>query len=118
LWSSTRLSLAAIALSHDYDRGEKPLARRSRSAYQRHAVSRTALLEPGTGADKKSLKETLDIVENCYSAVERMPTWPVHIRLALQVAVSNALLVLPLMAQVNWWNLLDWLGRHLGLSAS
>jgi hypothetical protein len=84
--------------------------------YRGHAARRKALLEPSTPEAKKALKEALDIVEDQYIAVQRMPTWPVDIRLRLRFAVNNVILVLPLVTDLlreglDWPSFLEFLGK-------
>lgn len=84
--------------------------------YRGHAATGKALLEPGNAADKKSLKEDLEIIEGCYRTVEGTPTWPVDVRLRRRFAVNNLLLILPLLIDglrkgFDWPGLLDFLAK-------
>ena len=87
--------------------------------YRAHLGSARALLEPSTAADKEAMKRALEIVDRCYLDVERLPTWPVDLRLRLRFALNNALLAAPLVIdllhqELEWPRLLEFL---LGLTA-
>ncbi|UCH60155.1 MAG: hypothetical protein JSV61_01410 [Anaerolineales bacterium] len=90
---------------------KKQLLQEADTISQRAAAIQAEIIQAESEAARKTLKDEYELIIERYWSIERMPTWPVDVRIRRQFAINNLALFLPLISQVfklseTWSNVL------------
>ncbi|HLA97602.1 MAG TPA: hypothetical protein VJL34_04045 [Anaerolineales bacterium] len=90
---------------------KKQLLTEADNISQRAATIQAKIIQAGNEAARKALKEEYELIVERYWSIERMPTWPLDVKIRRQFAINNLALFLPLISQVfklseTWSNVL------------
>jgi hypothetical protein len=66
----------------------------------RIVILQAQLIDAKTEQERKTLQEQLSLMTERYYAIEKLPTWPVDVKVRRKFALSNFILFLPLVGQL------------------